>query len=153
MRALWLAFMLVAVGASGQNPPGQVAQPPRPSGPPSATYSYNPEARRDPFVSLLRRGRETPRRPDGKPLDGVRSLAVNEIALKGIMQSKSERIALISGPDNKTYLVRVNERLLDGSVRAITVDTLILLQDVNDPLSVTKQREVRKTLRAVVEQK
>ena len=36
---------------------------------------------------------------------------------------------------------------------AVTADTLILMQDVNDPLSVTKQREVRKTLRAVVEQK
>jgi len=27
------------------------------------------------------------------------------------------------------------------------------MQDVNDPLSATKQREVRKTLRAAVEQK
>jgi hypothetical protein len=49
--------------------------------------------------------------------------------------------------------VRVNDRFLDGFVRAITADTLVLIQDVNDPLSVTKQREVRKTLRAAVEQK
>jgi hypothetical protein len=49
--------------------------------------------------------------------------------------------------------VRVNDRLLDGSVRAITSDTLVLMQDVNDPLSLTKQREVRKTLRAAVDVK
>ena len=57
-------------------------------------------------------------------------------------------MALVQGPDNKTYLVRVNDRLADGNVRAVTADTLVLMQDVNDPLSATKQREVRKTLRA-----
>ena len=93
------------------------------------------------------------RRPDGKVLDGVSSLLVNEVALKGILQSRGDSIALVQGADNKTYLVRVNDRLLDGFVRAVTADTLILIQDVNDPLSVTKQREVRKTLRAMVEQK
>jgi hypothetical protein len=62
-------------------------------------------------------------------------------------------VALVQGPDNKTYVVRVNDRLADGSVRAITADAMVLMQDVNDPLSATKQREVRKTLRAPVEQK
>ena len=37
--------------------------------------------------------------------------------------------------------------------RAITADTVVCLQDVNDPLSLTKQREVRMTLRAVTEAK
>ena len=153
MRSLWLAFVLVAVAASGQNRPGQVSPAPSPKPATPPTYSYNPEGRRDPFVSLLRRGRETVRRPDGKILDGASSLLVNEIALKGIMLSRGDRIALIQGPDNKTYLVRANDRLLDGFVRSVTADTLIMMQDVNDPLSVTKQREVRKTLRPVVEQK
>jgi len=69
------------------------------------------------------------------------------------MQSRSHYVALVQGPDNKTYLLRVNDRLADGSVRAITADTLVMMQDVNDPLSATKQREIRKTLRAAVEQK
>ena len=152
MRRLLLAFLLVAVSASGQEP-ARVVVPPPTSATVPPLYAYNPEARRDPFVSLLRRGRETVRRPDGKALDGVRSLLVNEIALKGILQSRSDSIALVQGPDNKTYLVRVNDRFLDGFVRAVTSDTLILMQDVSDPLSVSKQREVRKTLRAMVEQK
>jgi len=147
----WLfAFLLVAVSASGQEP-ARPAAPPQAGATATSAYAYSPDGRRDPFVSLLRRGRETARRPDGKPLDGVRSLLVNEIALKGIMQSRADKIALVQGPDNKTYLVRVNDRFLDGFVRAITADTLILMQDVNDPLSVTKQREVRKSLRAVIE--
>jgi len=158
MRHLVLAFLLVAVAASGQDKPRQAkpaapptAQAPADSAPPA--YAYNPENRRDPFVSLLRRGRDTIRRPDGKPLAGLGSLMINEIALKGVLQSRGEHVALVQGVDNKTYLVRVGDRLLDGYVRAITADTLILMQDVNDPLSVTKQREVRKSLRVMVEQK
>jgi Tfp pilus assembly protein PilP len=147
-----LAFLLVAVSASGQEPARRMV-PPQPSATAPPAYAYNPEGRRDPFVSLLRRGRETVRRPDGKVVDGVRSLLVNEIALKGILQSRGDNIALVQGPDNKTYLVRVNDRFLDGFVRAITANALILMQDVNDPLSVTKQREVRKTLRPMIEQK
>jgi len=152
MRLWLLGFLLVAVSASGQEPAPR-AVPPQAGVTAPPAYGYNPEGRRDPFVSLLRRGRETARRPDGKVLDGVRSLLVNEIALKGILQNRGDNIALVQGPDNKTYLVRVNERFLDGFVRAVTSDALILMQDVNDPLSVTKQREVRKTLRAMVEQK
>jgi Tfp pilus assembly protein PilP len=158
MRHLVLAFLLVAVAASGQVKP----QPAKPAAPPAVqppaaaappAYAYNPENRRDPFVSLLRRGRDTFRRPDGKPLAGLGSLLINEIALKGVLQSRGTNIALVQGVDNKTYLVRANDRLLDGFVKAITADALILMQDVNDPLSVTKQREVRKSLRGVVEQK
>lgn len=161
MRPLACAFLLVAMTASGQvgtTPGTPSAQKPAPAAQASAAeaapaYSYNPENRRDPFVSLLRRGRDTIRRPDGKPLAGLGSLLINEIALKGILQSKGDHIALAQGVDNKTYLIRVNDRLLDGYVRAITADTVFLMQDVNDPLSVTKQREVRKSLRGVVEQK
>lgn len=152
MRPWLLAFLLVAVPASGQEPARRVV-PPQPGATAPPAYAYNPDGRRDPFVSLLRRGRETVRRPDGKILDGVRSLLVNEISLKGILLSRGDNIALVQGPDNKTYLVRANDRLLDGFVRAVTADTLILMQDVNDPLSVTKQREVRKSLRAMAEQK
>ena len=71
MRPWLLAFLLVAVSASGQEPARRVA-PPQASAAARPAYAYNPEGRRDPFVSLLRRGRDTVRRPDGKVLDGVR---------------------------------------------------------------------------------
>ena len=37
---------------------------------------------------------------------------------------------------------------MDGTVKQITQDTVVFSQDVNDPLSLVKQREVRKTLRS-----
>jgi Tfp pilus assembly protein PilP len=159
-----LLAVFVAASASAQTPPPQAAAPvapaprpaavqaPAPTMPPAPAYSYNPDSRRDPFVSLLRRGSDMTR-PQGKPAEGVAGMLVTELTLKGIMQSRGTYVALVQGPDNKTYLVRVNDRLADGNVRAVTADTLVLMQDVNDPLSATKQREVRKALRAAVEQK
>lgn len=145
-----LALMAVAALAQAPVPTAPAASAvSRPQAPP---YSYNPDGRRDPFVSLLRRGTDTGR-SQGRPTEGVAGMLVHELVLKGIMQSRPHFVALVQGPDNKTYVVRVNDRLADGSVRAITADTMVLMQDVNDPLSATKQREVRKTLRAPVEQK
>ena len=39
---------------------------------------------------------------------------------------------------------------MDGTIRAITNQAVVLMQEVNDPLSLEKQREVRKSLRAEV---
>ena len=135
-------------------PQTPAAAPQTPAAAPAPAFVYNPEGRRDPFVSLLKRAADARAARQGKPAaGGVASFLVSELTLKGIMQSRSEHVALVTGPDGKTYLVRVNDRLLDGSVRAITADSLVCLQDVNDPLSLTKQREVRMTLRAVTEAK
>jgi hypothetical protein len=60
-------------------------------------------------------------------------------------------VAILQGADSKTYIVRPGERLADGTIRSITSDALVILQQVNDPLSLEKQREVRKVLRQTEE--
>jgi Tfp pilus assembly protein PilP len=153
MRALVLALVFAASAASGQDKPVTVPpQLPAVGVTPAPTFVYNPEGRRDPFVSLLKRATDVKTR-QGRAPAGVTGFLVSEMVLKGIMLSRGNHVALVTGPDNKTYMVRANDRLLDGSVRAITADTLVCLQDVNDPLSLTKQREVRLTLRAVADAK
>jgi hypothetical protein len=47
----------------------------------------------------------------------------------------------------------VGDKLLDGSIRSITADAMVILQQVNDPLTLEKQREVRKLLRQTEEAK
>ena len=73
-------------------------------------------------------------------------LAVDDLSVKGIVSSPGGLLAMVQGPDKKTYLVRQNDKLLDGVVKAITPEGLVILQDVNDPLSLVKQKEVRKML-------
>ena len=158
--AVAMLVVLAAAAASAQEKPAAQAAPPAapaavPQAPAAApAFVYNPEGRRDPFISLVRRAAEARDRQGKQPsAGGVSGFLVSELTLKGVMVSRGERVALVAGPDAKTYLVRVNDRLLDGTVRAITADSLVCLQDVNDPLSLTKQREVRMTLRAVTEAK
>jgi len=43
--------------------------------------------------------------------------------------------------------VRPGGKLYDGTIRAITTDAMVILQQVDDSLSQEKQREVRKTIR------
>jgi hypothetical protein len=69
------------------------------------------------------------------------------------MQSRTGYVALVQGVDNKTYIVRPGDKLLDGTVRTITANAMVILQQVNDPLSLEKQREVRKVLRQADEVK
>ena len=134
-----------APAASPAQPPaGQTAQPPA-EGP--STFTYNPDGRRDPFISLLGRGSD-PKSKGTRPA-GVPGLLINEVSVKGIVRNTSGFVALIQGPDNKTYVVKAGDRLMDGTVKSIVQDAVVFSQDVNDPLSLVKQKEIRKALRSV----
>jgi type IV pilus assembly protein PilP len=145
-----------ALDQSKTPPPATPAAPgaPAPQGAPApappaqgAGYSYDPAGRRDPFVSLTGRGGDVPPSSAARP-SGVAGLLVNEITLKGVLKSaKGGFIALVQAPDNRTYIVHAGEKVFDGSVKAITQDAVVFSQDVNDPLSLVKQREVRKAIR------
>ena len=55
---------------------------------------------------------------------------------------------MIQGTGTKTFIVRAGEKLMDGTVKAITTESVVFVQDVNDPLSMVKPEEVRKTVRS-----
>jgi Tfp pilus assembly protein PilP len=76
-------------------------------------------------------------------------MTTSEISVRGILQSRGTLIAMVQGPDNKTYMLRQGDRLADGAVQAVTAEGLLIMQEVNDPLSLVKQRVVRKPLRAL----
>jgi Tfp pilus assembly protein PilP len=111
----------------------------------SAPYSYDPGGRRDPFVSLLSRGSD-PKSTSTRPA-GLAGLMISEISVKGIIRDRTGFIAMVQGTGTRTYTVRAGEKLMDGTVKAITADTVVFSEDVNDPLSMVKQKEVRKTVR------
>jgi Tfp pilus assembly protein PilP len=145
--ALSLAFN---ANARGQQKPAPAPQPgtaaAQPAGPPPPTFTYDPSGRRDPFRSLIGRGAD-PHGTGVRPA-GVAGLLINEVKLTGILGPRGGPfVAIIQGPDNKSYQLKAGQKLLDGSVKSITQDTVVFAQDVNDPLSLVKQREIRRTLR------
>jgi len=128
---------------AGQAPAAEALPPLEPPG-----FTYNPEGRRDPFVSLVRRGATTARGgPAGARPAGLGGLETAEVTLKGTVRSREGFVAILQGADQKTYIVRAGDKLLDGTVRTISQNDMVILQQVNDPLSLEKQREVRKVLR------
>ena len=112
-------------------------------------FTYNPEGRRDPFISLLRRGDAG----SGPRVAGLGGLGTSEVSLRGILTSEGAFVGILHGIDSKNYIVRVGDKLSDGTIRTITKDSLVIVQQVNDPLSLEKEREVRKLLRQTEEAK
>jgi Tfp pilus assembly protein PilP len=116
------------------------------------TYSYDAAGRRDPFVNLVGLQNEA-RNQRAKGEGGASSMTVSEISVRGVLQSRGRLVAMVMGPDNKTYIVHQGDKLLDGSIKLITPQGLVIDQEVNDPLSVIKQREIRKLLRGLEDAK
>lgn len=136
-------------GAPPPPAPGAPAPPaPQAEKPPSGSgYTYDPAGRRDPFVSLLGRGGDVPASGSARP-QGLPGMLISEVTLKGVLKTaKGDYVALLQAPDNKTYIAHAGDKVLDGAIKTITSAEVVFTQDVNDPLSLVKQREVRKAIR------
>jgi Tfp pilus assembly protein PilP len=151
-----LAFAISLSAASAQTPAvapasaepataAPVVAPLLPLG--DENYSYQPDGRRDPFLNLLGTGADTP--VSGKRGEGAAGLTVAEVTVSGVLESRGALIAMIQGPDKKSYIVHSGDRFVDGTIRSITPQGLTIVQEVNDPLSLVKQREIHKLLRSL----
>ncbi|MCC7125096.1 MAG: pilus assembly protein PilP [Acidobacteria bacterium] len=160
MRLVSLALALVAmtgsVCLSAQAPaspaPSAPATPVTPAAPaaptPPANYAYAPAGRRDPFVALVASTGTRPGTPARTaPAEDLAGLTVEELIVRGTLQSRGAWIAMVSGASGKVFTARAGDKLADGTIRAITAESVTLLEQVNDPLSTVRQREVRKFLR------
>jgi Tfp pilus assembly protein PilP len=137
-----------APGTPGQAAPA-AKKPDLPAPPPN--FEYAPQGRRDPFLSLVDRGEDKKSNSDANPsavrADGVPGITTGELVVRGIMQTRGSWVAMVSGANKKVYTVRAGDKLADGVIRSINASSVVILQEVNDPLSLEKQREVRKLLR------
>lgn len=105
-------------------------------------FLYEPEGRRDPFLSLLLGKQVT---DTGKP-DGIEGFNVSELVLTGILNwGERGRIALFRGPDNRTYQRSVDRccnKVYDGTVTSITKNTVVFEQKVYDPFGKEKPSKI-----------
>lgn len=150
-----MAAASVTLGAAVDTPAAAVAAPaPAPVPVPlpgQDTYVYQSDGRRDPFTPLTNAGAEV--KPAAKRGEGAAMFTVDEISVRGIMQTRERLVAMVQGPDNKTYVVHPGDKFADGVIKTVTAQGLIVVQDITDPLSTQKQREVRKLLRSLEEAK
>ena len=157
MTVAWLtagtaAAQTAPAPAKGAAPASSSASPAKPSAAAPEAYTYDPGGRRDPFVDLLGAGLDA-RAQAAKRGEGAAGLTVAEVSVRGVMQSRGAMLAMVEGPDKKTLLVHPGDKFADGTIKAITPQGLVVVQEVNDPLSLVKQREVRKLLRSLEDAK
>lgn len=158
-----VAFVLASVAAHAQAPPPAQAPAVPAAAPaddqlpsPPADFTYTAGGRRDPFPALTA-GKVSIQQldPSARPA-GAAGIAVDELMVRGIVLSNGNFVAMVSGPagaKGQTFSVKAGSRLLDGVVRAIDARSVVIVQQVSDPLSLQKQREVRKLLRTQEEGK
>ena len=162
-RIVFVAILAASSEVAGQTP--QAATPAAAAAAPAATaavsgaapaakvaesaaesYTYEADGRRDPFLSL------TAAVESRAPLtraEGIAGIAVGELSVRGVLKSKGSLIAMVQGADKRAFVVHPGDQLFDGTIKAVTAEGLVIVQQVNDPLSLVNQREVRKTLRSV----
>jgi len=143
------AVTLLAAALHAQTPAAPAAKPagaaaPAEQPPAPEPYAYQAEGRRDPFLSLMGTGSDP--HIGAVKGEGPAGMTVAEVAVRGVMQSRGTLVAMVSGPDHKTYIVHAGDKLRDGAIKSITPEGMIFIQDVDDPLSVVKRREVSKLL-------
>ena len=114
-------------------------------------FIYNGVGRRDPFISLAKPvatddAANRPRRP------GIEGFLLQETSLKGVVKNIDGWIAVLEGPDRKGYFVRVGQRLHDGVITSVDAAGLTFRQEITDPLSPAKSRDVRRLLNSAQEE-
>src|SRR5437764_49105 len=130
-----------APGSAPKTPPTQTAEKPKPS-----TRAFGAHGRRDPFVSPIV-SKDGISRPAPNCTSGKRCLVIPELVLQGTVKDTSGKMmAVVANSIKKTYFLRENDQVFQGSVEKITSDSIIFREFVKDALGRETAREVVKKL-------
>jgi Tfp pilus assembly protein PilP len=123
-------------------PSTQPAEKPRP-----AARTFGARGRRDPFVSPIVAKDGGINRPPSNCTSGKRCLVIPELILQGTIKDTSGKMmAVVANSIKKTYFLRENDQVFQGSVEKITSDSIIFREYVKDALGRETAREVVKKL-------
>jgi Tfp pilus assembly protein PilP len=98
--------------------------------------------KRDPFISpvvnrsMLGSGCST----------GKKCLAIDQIALKGVVKMEAGMVAVVVNAMNKAYFLKENDPVFNGYVVKITGDSIIFKETMQDKLGKSFTREVTKKI-------
>jgi hypothetical protein len=108
----------------------------------------NMPGKRDPFVSPIVRATSGGTGPICET--GKRCLMVDQIQLMGIVKSPNGFIAVVENAAKRSYFLRENDPIFNGSVAKITGDSIMFREQTVDKLGKQSVREVVKKVNAPV---
>ena len=112
--------------------------------PPTPAKLLGAAGRRDPFVSPIRNASAvTPQ----SCASGKRCLAIPELVLQGTVRDVTGKMmAVVSTSNRRTYTLRENDQVYNGSVEKITSDSIIFREFVKDAIGRETAKEVVKKM-------
>ncbi len=98
-----------------------------------AVIRYTPNKRRDPFINPLQgqkksaqSDKETARR---LPAQGIAGTSIAELIFKGTSFRDDRRLAIVRGADERICFLEEGARFLDGYLKTIQPDSIILVRE------------------------
>ena len=99
---------------------------------------YVPGGRRDPF--------RPPGASEGRTGvcagSGLEAFRIRSLALRGLVLTPKGRLAMLLAPDQRSYFATPGDRLCDGTIAAVTPDSVVFLERTDDPLRQPRSRSV-----------
>jgi Tfp pilus assembly protein PilP len=116
---------------------------------------YDAGGRRDPFVSLIVPKVVAPSTSHvaattSRPGAGLLGLAVSDVQVKGVIRSGPTFVALLAGPDGRTFMAKQQDKLMNGVIKGIERDAVVFTERVADAAGAVRSRDVRKVLRSAI---
>ena len=108
---------------------------------PDKDKKYSSAGKRDPFLSPV-----VTHTGGSGCSTGKKCLAVQEIALRGVVRSDNGMIAVVTNSLNKAYFLRENDPVFNGYVVKITGDSITFKETVQDKLGKSTTRDVVKKI-------
>jgi hypothetical protein len=113
---------------------------------------YKPMNRRDPFLNPLELKKTQKLEQDeelslGLPPPGISGTYIAQAVLQGTSVRKSGRTAIVRGTDGRAYFLKEGDRLFDGYLKTIQVDSITLVRETKMRSGKTLTQDVTKRLR------
>jgi hypothetical protein len=113
----------------------------------AATALEGSRGRRDPFVSVIKVQEGSPAGPVLPPCSsGKKCLSIPQIVLQGTVKDRDGKMIALVANGPRTYFLRENDQVFNGSVIRITTDSVIFRESVTDKLGHETSHEVVKRL-------
>jgi hypothetical protein len=158
MKRLWFFFVLIvwvallATTSGSQTKPSKAAVIANPEleVPAIAAPRFDRTNRPDPFLNPLTKRKKADvdeELPRGDAPPGIAGMTSNEVELLGLSLSSESKTAAFRGTDKRVYFLHEGDRLFDGYVKTIRVDSVLLIHETKLRSGKVLTQEITKRLR------
>lgn len=146
-----LSLYLVAQKKPEKAPGPGMAQKPVEASPAASAQRYNSGNRRDPFLNPIPLAKKVPLDPNaeaprGPQPPGIAGMFIGQVRLMGIAHNE-RTTAVFEGTDKRAYFLQEKDKLYDGYIKKIEVDSVVLTRETKLMSGKVITQEVVKRLR------